>query len=386
VAVEQHLAANALGFWPLVPNAGNTATAMTASSNPVGVAMGFVLPVGKTLTEVSMWFTGFGGTLSAGDLQCDIVPDNGTGTPNIAGGALATATIASPPNVASWVRWAFNLALTAATPYWAVFRNNNASLSATIQSSGANTGPFTTGGNGLFGWSRRLNNSTNWASPNWGAVSACVAGMRLGFSDGTYNGLPHQGIVDAASAYQANEVGMKFTMPAGAIFNCAGLGFWMSGIGTALNIGGAKFRLYAGNDTVPLAETAVAGATSIVNNASWYALYFPASVPLQPGAVYRATMKATGAGSTNANFINPRFAQYNWDPDPGSAGLKPIGGSAIGATFNGTVWAADPSPPWIIPFVLLPDTSGDYTAVPSGGGGGGGGSNAINFGGLMGAA
>jgi hypothetical protein len=372
---QQELAAFALGFVPPNPNNTNATQILnnSTSGSAIGVAFSFKVDSARTLSEVSWYVSNTTAGLAAGDLQCDVYNDDGTGKPSVPGGSLGTITIGSPPGVGftGWLRFTgFSVALTAGSLYWCVIRNNSGSASTanvTIQLGSTNTAPMVANGGNSQTWGTVRRVTTNgWTNPSWNTANALTSGFRVGFADGSYNGLPHQGIVDSTpKAYNDgttnNEFGVSFTNFPTQI-SIGGAAFWTYCSSTSA--GSAFFRLYQGTSTTPIRQTYSIPATNAASSPGWYEMPWTAGpVTLQPGTPYRLTIGSTGGNASN--YWNARFAQYNWDNTLPSLGLLPFDGTMLGTTLVGTTWT-DASPPWIVPCALILDTTGEFP--PSSGG------------------
>jgi hypothetical protein len=362
---NQKRSALTLGFTPSAPGGFTGNFQLNAAAN--WLAMGFVPSESKTINTASLYGLSVAGTLGSTDLSCDVYSDT-AGTPNASLGS--TSTVGSTPTGAGWVRFSgLAVALTAGTQYWLVFKNANgtpASNNITYSFGQQNTSPMlpNSGVATLYGWLKR--SSTN-SGGTWGGAVTTVSGIRLGYSDSSYDGLPTQSIAAAAStdrAYGSRELGVKFTSYANATIEVRGLALYVGENGTPS--GSLRYRLYTGSGGSPtLQGTTYSIAQTNVGTGGYLAAYFPSTIAIPPATVVRCTMGTTTGGDASNSYFGS--AVYTIDSDANSLALLPFGGTLQMTFFDGAAWD-DTQTNLLIPFSLLPDTTGEFGA--SGGGGG----------------
>lgn len=279
-------------------------------------------------------------TIAIGDVRVDIYSDTGAGVPNA---SLANTTNAVAVTALAFYDFTFNVALSAATQYWIVVRNLNASpatniltwramgnavgvVHSTIQS----TTPF-------YGFGRR--NSTDGGA-TWTTVSASSCGplFRLDFSDGTSAGCPvsNSATDTTNTVFSTREVGMVFTTPQNVRLAVSGV-YCTPGI-AGTPTGDLRYRIYKGT-TLVATTTAIpkATVTNLTSIAGQVAGFFTSPVILDPNTVYRVTMGETTQSDTSTN--NYRMLQMAaWDNNATSLALKPWNGTASLTYFNGSTW------------------------------------------------
>jgi hypothetical protein len=375
-----------LGFAPYAPGTNMTTLALnTAASggfSATWLAYGFVPDQSKSINQFSARASAVAGTLAATDVQCDIYSDS-AGVP---GSSLVSSTNigGTAPTAATWVRWSLtNTALTAGTQYWAVIRNANATPttnSATFSYTASGGAPFWFGGyaNGSaqYGW---MTKTSTYSGGTWSNGGLDGGAHRIGWSDGTYSGFPIQSCAQSSTSQQAfgtgsNQIGVRFTVPAGVTLNCRGIAAYVlkSGSPTGNLVG----NLWTGSSTATLVASTHSGPSDIPNEIfgqssfkCWMPLFFSSAVALAAGTVVRATLSNTAADSAANSF---GVVQYTMDSDANSTPLLPLS-----ATFQGTLGASitagntvgstatftdQGSTPIIVPMGLLLDTAGEFGA------------------------
>lgn len=366
-----------LGFWAN-PSTGQTTLGLNAAAT--WLAMSFVVDQAKTLNTVRLYLNTLTGSPATSECTCDLYSDNG-GVPNV---SIDGPKSAGALTAGAWTTWSgFTTALTAGTQYWLVFKNTNATPASNFP-----TWRFITGtGSGrlamplgagstyqsaapLYGWCKvhTTNSGTAWAT---GAASG-VGGMRLGFSDSTYDGLPIESLTapnggaagDRATGKQ--EAGVVFNVPANMIFNCRGA--WMIARQVATP-GNLVFKLYQGTTLLASAYAIPVANVTTANSGDGYTAFFSSAQRLSSANnPYRLTM--SDSNTADASTVGYNSNLYTWDSDANSLALKPMDGSLQETvTLDGTL-----SPPTftdtntsLFPFALLGDTSGEFTSTGGGG-------------------
>jgi len=241
--------------------------------------------------------------------------------------------------------------------YWLVFKNVNATPATnnvTLQTSTSTGDNVLAGGNQPYGWSAATTtNGTSWTKKNQGA------GLRVGFSNGSYAGLPVTGNLNPAqNVYSNKENGILFTTPGNAAVNVIGAGMFIHQLGSPT--GDPLFKLY--NGTTLMASTNTVLNASVVSN-GWYPSFFSSTQVLLPNTTYRLTLADGGSGAasdTNSNaWQNP---QYTIDSDSNSLILLPW--SMQQTSFDGTSWSqtSNTFTPWAV--ILAPGS--EFASLRSG--------------------
>lgn len=346
------------------------------------LAMQFVAEQARTLSSARLFLSAKTGTPAASELTCELYSDS-SGNP---GSSLESRPADSVPAANNWVQWSsFTTALAAGTPYWLVFKNGNASPASnfpTYQWCGTSSAGFFAGGLGgvsnggyggqsapLYGWNK-LHSTTSGAS--WVTAHFGVAGLRVGYSDGTYDGLPLQNSTRPSSGASADratgkqEAGVAFSLPAGAKYNVRGV--WMPACKFG-SPGSLRFKLY--NGTALLGTTNDIPAASVVTSiGDGYRALFPSAVQIDPSAMTTLRLTMCDANAADASTAGYNGLLFTFDADGPSMLLKPLDGTCKKTvTADGTA-----SPPAftdtntdVLAFALLMDSvSGELS--PSGGG------------------
>jgi hypothetical protein len=345
--------AQALGYLPGLGPSGSTFNA-NAANNWLGLGL-LAPPGGKTLNTVRMTVSTITGSLAATDLTCDVYSDL-PGAPNAS--LASTNNIGGSPPVVGWNTWqGLSQVLTAFTQYWLVFKNVNGVPGTNFPQwryvSNATASPFmernSTNKNCGFTSVTSTNGGTSWS-----AISSGVGGFRLGFSDGSFFGMPMTNSTTGADhAFGANEVGVKFTSPANCVLAVAGIGFQCEALGAPS--GQLRFRIYNGTTLLgTTANLALTVPTALTGN--WLYSYFASDVVVQPSTVLRVTMSDSAADNTSNCYLTANDCTV--DSDANSLPLLPFGGTLMKTTFNGTTWTDTNTS--ILPFALLLDDAGGF--------------------------
>jgi hypothetical protein len=354
-------------------------TTLGLSAAATWLALQVVPQATKTLSKVRLFLDTKTGTPTAAGCTCDLYAD-ASGIP----GASSEGPIAadSVPASGNWMQWTFagTSVLTGGTPYWLVFKNGTGTPASNFPtyryqvgvSGGATPMPFQgsgLGGSGvLYGWNKvhTLNSGTAWAS----GLGYGATGLRLEYTDGTFEGLPVQtGVRPSTSAvgdraFGKSEVGVRFNLPSGATFNVLMAGFPLIKVSTP---GDLRFRLYQGV-TLLATSAAIPAADVTTATGDWYFASFPsAQAVVSTSQPFRLTFGDATAADANTKGYNAQV--YTFDGDANSLALKPMNGSvqktvtadntAAPVVFTDT--AAD-----VIPFALLLSTNGELTAAGGG--------------------
>ncbi len=342
-----------IGFAPPTPSNGVLTLALSAANT--WLALSFVLAESKTLSKVKLLASAVAGTLGATDLTCDIYSDS-SGSPGTS--IESRNTVTATPTGAAWVEFTgFTTALTAGTRYWLVFKNANATPATnypTFQWGGTDTSPFLLGSpSPSWGWTKK--HTTDGST--WITAATNVSGLKLEFSDASFNGLPVQAAGYVTDyVYSTRELGTLITLPSTVKLNVRGMAMFLSKNGTPA--GNLRYRIYDG--TTLLATSDAVNIANVETTARWTPAYFSATQTLNAGLSLRAIAGITTGGDAT-NYI--RCYGYTIENNADSKALLPWG--AQRTYYNGTSWAETDT--GILPFALILDTDGEFTATGSGG-------------------
>jgi len=369
-----------MGWWPQLIGSSIFNQALNATGT--WLAYSFVPDQAKTLSEVSIYLAAIAnpGSMATTDLTADIY-SSVNGAP---GTSLASQNVPSVPTVAGWVRWTgFSLSLSAGVQYWIVLKNNNAAPAtnfptyqwinqgtSAVTGQGAPLGTTSTiaGVPPLFGWSRVLttNSGTAWTA----SLTPAVMGIRLGYNDATYDGVPISSYVRPSAAVAADRatgkqgVGAKFNVPANARFNVRGA--WML-LARNSTPGAMAFKLYQGTTLLgtsnPIASADITGTAGDI-----ICTYFPSAVTISSANnPHRLLLIDTATGDATTAYVGTAVAV--WDADSNSTPLTPMNGT-LQETRTTDYTAAPPTftdvANNVVPFGLFLDTAGEFAAAGGG--------------------
>ncbi len=315
----------------------------------------------KTVSAVKIFASAVGGTLAATDLVCDVYSDNAGVGPNAS--LATTSTVTATPTGAAWVEFTgFSLALTAGTQYWFVFRNANAAPTVNFVTYrfGSNSS-FIVGGssesNASWG-SLAFKSSTN-SGGSWSAVSnAYSCGVRVQYSDGTYDGLPISNVATLAAAsatFGKQAVGVQFVTPLNAILNIRGAQMMFTRTGAP---GLGVFKLYNGST---LLGTSSSLPNANVTTGRMFTMMFPSTIVVQPGTTLNLVLADLTTADTSAKAYQQQT--YTVDNDANSFSLMPFEGTlrlttTTDYTVGSPTFVTDQTQ--IVPFSLILDSTGEF--------------------------
>lgn len=321
-------------------------------------AASFIAPVTSTLNSVRAYVSAKSGTLVAADSTIDVFSStfaSSQHTPNAS--VHGPISCNSAISAAGWYTWSPSYAVTQNTRYWIVFKNANATPASNNYTLRDNTTLLTsTYGTTLQG-QLGVRGTTNSGS-TWAGISA-VSALRLGFSDGSYFGLPISNTLQNADyVYSSREAGTKFTLPTNLNCKVIGAGIVVEAK-TGTPTGTARIRLYTGSSP-SLQATGEIGTNTQTGLAI---AYFSSAVSLTGGTICRVVLSETTQSDASTNRYNTTANVI--DTDASSAQLFPY--SAQSTYYNGTSWSDDATR--IIPYCLiLNDETDEFEAGGSSGG------------------
>lgn len=363
---QQRRAAVAPGF--TVSN--NTSSTSFNAAN-TWVAFGFRTDAAKTLNNAILFTGAFTASPVAADARLDLYADNG-GKP----AAAATETKAAASFTAStWNSWTgYTTALSADTQYWLVHRNINGAPATnfwavdTEYTGGSTIGSLAVandwnGGSGGFVKLCSTDGGTTWASCG-GTDRPLAFGLRIGFSDSTYMGLPLRGVTSDSSneVRGTREWGVCFTWPATwPTGNLRGVGALPVKTGTSPT--SIRFRAYTGGAACGSGGTPTRQATtsditgSQIQSGSVAFGYFSSNVSIAAGTTVRLVMGTSVADGGSGNAMRMYYEQI--ENSASSRGLMPFGGWMLTSSTDGTTFTdTNTSVPQMY-FSL--DTNGEFT-------------------------
>lgn len=330
------------------------------------LALGFTVSTAKTLDNVMLRCSGVTGTITAANEPMALQATT-SGAPS--GSDIESVSAGSVPTANSWVSWTgFTTALSADTMYWLVLRNNQgtpASNYPTWQFVARSGLPIDQGnGSGNY-WESMVRYSTDGGSSYGSGGNSYVpaAGWRIGFSDGTYIGLPIENIQNVDSTdtvYSTREYGWMFTYPSNyPTANISRIGMYTSTAGTPPS-GGLRMRIYTGSSPSLQGTTATIPADN-VRNTSWSWANLSSPVAIAPSTIVRVTFGAVSGGSSSNDY---RTYPITIENSSASKALKPFG-DLQKTYYNGSTWTETDT--LMGSFALQLDTTTPFTL--SGGGG-----------------
>ncbi len=352
---ERH--AQKIGYLPDTAAPSSSTLQLGAAATWLG--MSFVPSESKTVSKVSLYCTAVGGTLGASDLECHIFSDSGAGVPNSS--LSSTATVTATPTGAAWVEWTgLSQAVTMGTQYWAVFKNVTASPGTNRPTYGfgaATTIPAApNGGNTTFGWGKKHSTDSGGA---WASGFAAVFGLRIEYSDGSFDGMPASaGAVGAVGTrvYSTRESGVKFVTPSNGRLNVRALTLAVSKSGTPT--GNLRLRLY--NNTTLVATTSEVAPGLITTTLSYYTLYFSATQLIEPGTTLRVVLAESTQSDASGNGYNT--TEYTIENSASSRALLPF--TAQRTYYDGSSWSDTDTV--LVPWGLVLETDTEFAASAGG--------------------
>lgn len=326
-------------------------------------AIGFVPAKTRTLNTVRFPFVSVTGSPVAADISLSLCSSS-SGVP---GSVIETQNLSANPTSGFGNSFTgFTTACTQNQQYWLVMKNANAAPTTNyVTLQGVGGMPLMTPGpsNIMAGWSlmNSANSGTSWTM---NASMPC----RLGWSDGTYDGIPAYATANGDLVYSSRESGVQLTTPANVILNVVGAAMFLQTSGTPS--AGPRFNLYSGaspslmNDQSSNAARTAPGLVQISTISPFFCAYFSDIVQVPASTVLTLTL---GEGTNSDTSTNRYFSRLvTFDTDTNSLPLIPFG--AQQAFYDGSSWTYTAGSTY--PFALILDST---TPVAAGGGGSTGG-------------
>lgn len=340
---------------------------LDASSTTRRNAYGFLAPETCTIDEVCVYVDSKSGSPGATDGVLAIYSD-ASGQPN---SSLSSGTF--DPGTTGYKCSTQSQAVVAGTQYWFHITNANGTPGTNYFSIWQGPQGIVPGGTSTdvqnLGSSmcRSTDNGATWSAIN--RVSA--ASYRVHCSNGRYFGFPMQGddtpsnpIAVADRIYSTNEVGNKFTTPAGATMNLRCASFRMQKV-AGTPTGFPRIRIYTG--TTLTDTTSSAAVVTTFNNVAGYKLCFSSAVALAPSTTYRVVLGETTQSDTSSNAYGPH--RIDWHNTSASLALKPFNGTlsktVCASSCSGGTWTDTTTSFYLMKLWL--DSGNEFGATASGG-------------------
>lgn len=328
---------------------GNGASSTALSSATTFAA--FSIPGdGRTLNEVRFYTSAITGTVDGTELHAMLYSSSALHPASLVGSedhTLAAGTITG----AAWRTISgFSTTLTAGDHYWIVFKNTNATPASNYPTIRAisSTNSYWGGDYRAWGWMYRT--ATDNADPNlatWTTSTSIQSamGIRLGFSNSTYAGLPASAQAGQYKSYGTTYVGMSFVAPANVTLY--GVSSFVYKVGSPT--GTLHYALY--QDTTLVAATYTAAADETYSSGAWVPLYFASGQALTSGVRYRIVLVDSATDSSSNCY---GIYGVSTDTDSNSLTLTGFGGTQQYATYNGSTWSDTQGT--MLPVALFVDT------------------------------
>jgi hypothetical protein len=349
----------------------NLYAAATTYTNNAGdeFAYCFYSNVTRTVSEMLVNLPTVSGTQADRSARA-YVYDTSAGSPNavITSGTSNTVTnfaagwqtftwdVGSRPTVSGMTKYCAVIKNTAVDPATQGFGLMNSSLS-NILPIAYNSGSATAT---ISEWSKHFKDDGG----AWSAAIADFTTIRIGYSDGTYDGFPLESsaLSTAVISWGTNTMGgIALTIPGNQKFNVIGVRIPTAKIGSPT---APHYILLYENTTLVGTSSGFVSSTLSSAGAIAYAYFFPSAITMTGGNTYRIVMSCPAcANASNA----VRMHEYTMQNSAASYGLVPFlakttvtndGGASFTETNN--VWT---------PYLLLLDTSGEFSTTSGGGGG-----------------
>lgn len=337
-----------------------SATTLALSAATTRLLFLFIPPASKTLNTVRFFVSAVSGTISSNGVVCDLwsMPTGAIAAGTVPSASLESrATVTATPTGAGWVEvTGFTTALTAGTLYGLVIQNATGTPASNNFTARWVFGLDNSVLGTTVGWGKR--HSTD-SGTSYGTAANQVGGVRLGFSDGTYAGIPLSNVAAAGvgdGVYNTRESGDLFTTPANGKLVVKGIGTRIIVTGTPT--GSPRFRLYAGTSLIDTTASVLQYASTTIAEG-----FFASPVTLDAATAHRMVLGETAQADASGN----RFAcnaEFTVENDADSRALLPFGGMTK-TYFDGSSWT-DTNTSALEMWLIL-DTDGELAS--SGGGG-----------------
>jgi hypothetical protein len=333
------------GFRPANP--GVSTLAINAAAN--WAAFSFIAQSSAKISKCRFFFTAKNGTLSAGDITCDLY-SSASGVPNASLESRNTTTAAYAGS--AWNEFTgFTTTLVAGTMYWLVLKNVNGTPATNNVTVGNVNGLDAITAGGTYGFGR--NNSTN-SGGSWPNARAQVGGVRVDLNDGTYLGFPASNSAASGNlVYATRELGAQFVTPSAGVLRVAGLAALVTNkVGTPA--GNVRLGLWSGASPANLDYTNdIPNTDALASLGGWVCGLLKNGVQvIQPGTTLTVTL-ADQSGNSDSAANCWKGTELTVDSD--SHSLAQIPWSMQEAYYNGSAWSLTNT--LIVPFGLILDTA-----------------------------
>ena len=364
-----------IGFTPGPGSGALTSTFFNTNAANAYGAFGFRLISTKTINNVYVYSTTAVGTCNSTgcSISAEIDADSGG---HASGTAIESHTL-TVTGSGLLTFSGFTGSYTAGTQYWVVIKNLDATPASNYVA--INTGAQYLANNVLstFGAGSTFVNQVGWGfqrstdgGTTWSATLAPnTVGLKLGFSDSTYDGFMATGAVATTTAngvYSANQTGVKFTTPSnGVTMNVVGLSFFVAPV-VGSPTGNLEYKIYTGSTTTPtlLDTTGTVSASQMgTSNKGWIALYFASTHAIAPGTTLRVTIAESTQSDANTNRYNGYV--FTIDGSASSEALTPFGATVETTTADGTTFSDTAT--GLLPFALILDGATPFSTTGGGG-------------------
>ena len=347
-----------MGFFTSA-SGGYTYTALHAAAT--WMAFGLVVDVSRTINK-ARFFVDLTGTLASGDVSVSVYSDS-AGHPGSSLGTTSTFTGGTWP-ADGWVEFTgLSVALTPGTQYWIVIKNNTSTPATNyvqVRHGGANSGPLAgcLSSFNTYGWTFQTTTNSGTAWTSVGLAGGCF-GIRTGFADGSYMGMPISGTNNGNNyVYAGVEQGVQFTMPPAGSLVVRGASITIANVAGTPNATGYVYKLYSGSTLLATSNTIpMASVKSMGGGNGFFAAEFPSPITIAAGATVRLTLAAVS--STDGSTTGPNLFYYNCDSDSNSTPLLPMQGTLVAVTTSNGGTSFTPMANTIFSFAILLDTDGE---------------------------
>ena len=363
--MAQKLASMVFGFTPQSPAAGITSAFALGSVTPTTdrwFAYSWVPPEDKVLSKVMVYVSA--GTSGAFDWTCGLHAD-ASGLPSTEIETVALATSPASGNWAEFTGFTATAAVTGGTRYWLIWKAQDTTAYPSLRGITTGGGPAGCGDSDL--WGTAIATSTN-AGVAW-TVARGAVGPRVEYTSG-FHGFPASiAANDSTNKIQGViERGVVITTPSNVTLNVRGVGMALYASGAAVDRGDLQYRIYNGTTLVATTLPIPAENVSTTATARYYYAPFAASHAIAGGSTLRIVAMDAGQASTGSNAYC--FILYGIQNSEASLALMPFGAQVTQTTDS----TAGPPATWaetstnIVPFALVLDSDGEFTAAAGSGG------------------
>jgi hypothetical protein len=229
----------------------------------------------KSVNAVRLWFL-FVGTVAYGELQLDIYNVNTNGTPDVAGGSLGSTTVTATGSLVSGnfntFTFASPVSLTGGKFYAFVFRNLNATPTSNYPRY-TRWSANQLWGDGLSRMGRGYVTTTN-SGTSW-TLATNTANIRIGYTDGTYEGMlvRYGAGLNSGAIYEGSGTGYGVTFTTKYAINLHTVQLALDKVGTVSG-GDIGCRIYDKDSNLIATSLNLISATTISTTGCEYPFIF----------------------------------------------------------------------------------------------------------------